>query len=584
MKFAEIPVSEVVHSRYSGETTRIYDSETFSGLSKSVKMMGVNTPIVVTDKNENGMYMVIDGDHRLEAAKAAGLETIPAVINSTVDPDKPNRDEQILNYIHNTQRVNLTSYEAARIYQAVSKDCSHDQTEEVKACMGLSRYRTDLYNKLNRLDVRSAQILEKNGLDSDGGLIEALLAIRSSEDREDALDRAFSIGLKRPDELTDFLSCIGDVINLFPKNIQAHFNGNELPFTKPVIAFLGWYGSEEKQMELIEKFHGIQRREMTTAAENYLCLLTGQDPDTGKRNPDHACPEMEDIILSPDFPFDLETIRAVVNLCLAFPDEPEKRLHVVSELFDNGRLTEDCLIRTVRLIEKSFAGYPGEVREFFWSGSLRFSDYTFRILDQLMSKTYDLPTKLEMIDEGCRGKPSPDQFEKRLAKAIRERDDMIREVAAQSNVDPECLKNDEDIMRVVGMPESDISRIRSGIGGETRKPERDISGNGGAAAGCPAGKADIPGKEDDPDEYSSDYMMLADSMARSQNTGKLIELELLERGENETIRLGKLYRIADARCRKCRGERIFNFETVNYCDGCMMSGLIGDVEDSIGED
>ena len=73
MKFAEIPVREIVHSRYSGENTRIYDSETFAGLSKSVKMMGVNTPIVVTDRNENGMYMVIDGDHRLEAAKAAGL-------------------------------------------------------------------------------------------------------------------------------------------------------------------------------------------------------------------------------------------------------------------------------------------------------------------------------------------------------------------------------------------------------------------------------------------------------------------------------------------------------------------------------
>ena len=583
MKYAEIPVNEIVHSRYSGETTRIYDSETFAGLSKSVKKLGVSTPIVVTDKNENGMYMVIDGDHRLEAAKAAGLETIPVVINTTVDPDKPNRDEQILNFIHNTQRVNLTNYEAARIYEAVSRDCSHDQTEEVKARMGLSRYRTDLYNKLNRLDVRSAQLLEQNGLDSDSGLIDALLTIRSSEDREDALDRAFGMGLKRPDELTDFISCISDVINLFPKSIQAHFNGNELPFTKPVIAFLSWYGSEEKQMELIEKFHGIQRREMTRAAENYLCLLTGQDPDTGKRNPDHACPEMENIILSPEFPFDREIIRAVADMCRALPEEPEKRLHVVSELFECGRLTEDCLIRTTRLIERSFSGYPDEVRDFFWNGTVQFSDYSFRILDQLLSKTYDLPTKLEMIDEAGKGKPSPDQFEKRLAKAIRERDEMIREVAAQSNVDPECLKNDEDIMRVVGMPESDISRIRSGIGGETQKPERESSGYDRPSPVNSGVTQDASEDEDETYEYS-DYMMLADSMARSQNTSKIIELELLEKGENETIRLAKLYRIADVRCRKCRGERIFNFETVNYCDGCMMSGLIGDVEDSIGED
>ena len=61
-------------------------------------------------------------------------------------------------------------------------------------------------------------------------------------------------------------------------------------------------------------------------------------------------------------------------------------------------------------------------------------------------------------------------------------------------------------------------------------------------------------------------------------------MELLARGENESIRLSRLYSIADKICRKCRDERIFDFKTVNYCQGCMLARLIGEVEDSVDED
>lgn len=279
-------------------------------------------------------------------------------------------------------------------------------------------------------------------------------------------------------------------------------------------------------------------------------------------------------------------ISAIIRFRVLFPENPEKRLCIISDLLGQNRLTEDDLIRLTRSVEKFLVSYPDEVQAFFWNGSLRFSDACFRILNILLEKTYDLPTKLEMIENACSGKPSPEQFENRLAKAIKERDEMIRDVALQTNTDPASLKNDEDIMRTAGIPEEDIERIRA---------EKNSSRSGksaGKGSGTEILPAYVPDESDEhyeEDEFSvreddNDLLLLADSMSRSQNTDKLLELELLENGENETILLSKLYRLANKTCKGCRGERVFRFDTVNYCEGCMLARLIGEVEDSIGED
>ena len=141
-------------------------------------------------------------------------------------------------------------------------------------------------------------------------------------------------------------------------------------------------------------------------------------------------------------------------------------------------------------------------------------------------------------------------------------------------------------MRTTGIPEEDIARIRS----ESRdsRKEKDSGNKKGSVNQsdyfCDA--ADDPDEGEPFESFDSvaDYLLLADSMAKSQNTDKHIELELLSRGENESIRLSNLYRIADRTCRKCRDERIFDFKTVNYCQGCMLAHFIGEIEDSIGEE
>ena len=581
MEYAIVPTNEIVHSRYSAEHNRSYSQEMFHELSKSIRTMGVHDPLCVTKKNAEGNYVVIDGDHRLSAAIEAGLETVPVFIDFTVDPDKANIEEKVLNYISNSQRSNLSTYETARLFRRMFDDCSFNEIEEVKARIGISKYKADLFSKLTMLDEGSAEWIERMGWDSNSRIIDGLLSIKKKEDREDTISRAESLDIREPREMADFLENVGTVVGSFPDVIRIHFNARELPFSKKIASFLLLFPTEEKALAAVSKLNAVPGREKINAAAQYIRLLKGVDPATGEFNADQACPELLDLVVLPDFPYDETMISAIIRFRNLFADSPEKRLHVITDLVSHNRLTEDDLIRLSHSIEKIFSTFPEEVQNFFWDGRLQFHDACFRILKILLEKTYDLPTKLEMAEAACAGKVSPDQFENRLAKAIKERDEMIREIALQTNTDPASLKNDEDIMRTTGIPEEDIARIRSES--KSSRKNKD-SGNKKENTVSPEYSYD---ESDDPAESVdsvSDYLLLADSMAKSQNTDKHIELELLARCENESIRLSSLYRLADRTCRKCRDERVFDFKTVNYCQGCMLAHLIGEIEDSIDEE
>ena len=207
--------------------------------------------------------MIIDGDHRLEAAKEAGVEMVPLYIDSTIDPDKPSASEDVLNYISNTQRVNMTTYETARLFRRLYANCNFQQLDEMKKKMGISARKMELLNKLISLDDKTADWLERIGMDSRLGLVDALLSIRKVEDREDAIARAESLDITEPLEMQDFMKCVGAVLNTLPEIIRFHFNGRELPYSNQIIAFLRDYPTEEKMLEAVGKLNSIVLHEET---------------------------------------------------------------------------------------------------------------------------------------------------------------------------------------------------------------------------------------------------------------------------------------------------------------------------------
>lgn len=60
----------------------------FQELVKEVIAEGIDQPIICIRDKESGKYIVVDGEHRFRAAKAAGLKEIPIVVKENWDKDK----------------------------------------------------------------------------------------------------------------------------------------------------------------------------------------------------------------------------------------------------------------------------------------------------------------------------------------------------------------------------------------------------------------------------------------------------------------------------------------------------------------
>jgi ParB family chromosome partitioning protein len=87
-----------------------FDPESAAGLTESVRAQGLLQPLVVRPRREGG-YELIAGERRLRAARAAGLETAPALVREADD-----RDSLLLGLVENVAREQLSPLEEARAY------------------------------------------------------------------------------------------------------------------------------------------------------------------------------------------------------------------------------------------------------------------------------------------------------------------------------------------------------------------------------------------------------------------------------------------------------------------------------------
>src|SRR6266568_2785409 len=104
---------------------RVFEPERLQELANSIKVNGIIQPIVV--RASGGRYQLVAGERRWRAAKLAGLETVPVVIQ-----DIP--DERLLEItlIENIQREDLNPIETAVAFERLAKELnlSHEQIGE----------------------------------------------------------------------------------------------------------------------------------------------------------------------------------------------------------------------------------------------------------------------------------------------------------------------------------------------------------------------------------------------------------------------------------------------------------------------
>jgi ParB family chromosome partitioning protein len=108
-----------------------FDEEPLQDLATSIEAVGVLQPIVVRPSGER--YQIVMGERRVRAARAAGLERIPAIVRTTED-DQLLRDA----LLENVHREDLNPLEEAAAYEQLLADFGITQ-DELAARLGRSR-------------------------------------------------------------------------------------------------------------------------------------------------------------------------------------------------------------------------------------------------------------------------------------------------------------------------------------------------------------------------------------------------------------------------------------------------------------
>lgn len=99
-------------------------------LVDSVREHGIIQPLVVTPNGVPGKYLLVAGERRLEAARRAGLNTVPAIVREASE-----REHAQFSILENIQRVALTPLELAEAYLRLSEEF-HLSHEEIAMRVG----------------------------------------------------------------------------------------------------------------------------------------------------------------------------------------------------------------------------------------------------------------------------------------------------------------------------------------------------------------------------------------------------------------------------------------------------------------
>jgi ParB family chromosome partitioning protein len=183
---AQVPVTTITPNPMQPRTT--FDPDALSELAASVGEHGLIQPLIVTQQGPE-RYQLIAGERRLQAARKAGLVTVPVIIKEATP-----QEALELALVENIQRADLNPLEEASAYRQLVDEFGLTQ-EQVAGRVGKSRVAVTNTMRLLRLpsDVRQAL--------ADGAIREgharALLALPSEEEQVLALkavvNRALSV-------------------------------------------------------------------------------------------------------------------------------------------------------------------------------------------------------------------------------------------------------------------------------------------------------------------------------------------------------------------------------------------------------
>ncbi len=157
------------------------------GLVESVREKGVLEPLLVRHLPENDSYMIISGERRYHAAKAAGLAELPCI-----EKDVDDSESLELALIENVQRKDLTPFEEADGLQALA-DRFGLTHEEIARKIGKSRSSISELLSLRLIPDEIKALCVESGVLSKSQLLQ--VARQPSEAKMRDAIRRFALGM-----------------------------------------------------------------------------------------------------------------------------------------------------------------------------------------------------------------------------------------------------------------------------------------------------------------------------------------------------------------------------------------------------
>ena len=156
---------------------KAFDDESLASLASSIRELGVLQPIIVRPvPGEGNSYELIAGERRWRAARLAGLEFVPVLVQDDVN-DRLSLEQAVVENLH---RVDLHPLEEAAAYQQLIDefDLTHEQV-----AVRVGKSRATITNTLRLLQLgETAQAALANG-EITAGHARALLGVTSPTDQ-----------------------------------------------------------------------------------------------------------------------------------------------------------------------------------------------------------------------------------------------------------------------------------------------------------------------------------------------------------------------------------------------------------------
>jgi ParB family chromosome partitioning protein len=195
---SEAPVGSI--SRNPHQPRQHFDPAHLKELAESIRDHGVLQPLIVARNSDPTQFTLIAGERRLEAAKLAGLATVPVIVREATDL-------QLLELalVENIQREDLGPLEAAHAYKYLVENFNVSH-EEVATRIGKNRVTVTNTLRLLRLPPRAQEALSA-GMISEAHA-RALLSLASAQAINGALSTVIGRGLnvRQTEDLVRHLS------------------------------------------------------------------------------------------------------------------------------------------------------------------------------------------------------------------------------------------------------------------------------------------------------------------------------------------------------------------------------------------